>query len=185
MSEGQYQIVLDLEQPEIRKAITTVYNSSHLPKLATIVVSKRHHVQFYPSAPEHATRNFNCRPGTVVDRGVTDSHTYGFYLQAHAGLQGTARPAHYMIVLDEIGLQVDQLQTMTHNMCYTFNRATKAISVCPPAYYADRVCEHARHYMFDTLQDPFRYTSDATDDGGKSEWSGVLHPNIAGSTFYI
>jgi eukaryotic translation initiation factor 2C len=32
-------------------------------------------------------------------------------------------------------------------MCYLFGRATKAISICPAAYYANLVCERARCYL--------------------------------------
>ena len=38
------------------------------------------------------------------------------------------------------------MEDLTHNMCYTFGRATKAVSICPPAYYADILCERARCY---------------------------------------
>lgn len=80
-----------------------------------------------------------------------------FFLQSHTALQGTARPAHYFIVLDEIFTKrrlppgfsnhTDVLEELTHNMCYLFGRATKAVSICPPAYYADLVCERARCYL--------------------------------------
>jgi len=45
------------------------------------------------------------------------------------------------------------LEDLTHAMSYAFGRATKAVSICPPAKYADMVCERARHYLsslFDT-----------------------------------
>src|SRR5579859_159579 len=41
----------------------------------------------------------------------------------------------------------DALEDLTHNMCYLFGRATKAVSICPAAYYADLVCERARCYL--------------------------------------
>ena len=41
----------------------------------------------------------------------------------------------------------DVLEDLTHNMCCLFGRATKAVSVCRPAYYADLVCERARRYL--------------------------------------
>lgn len=93
------------------------------------------------------------KPGTVFDRGMTEEGVWDFYLQSHKVLQGTARPAHYVIVLDEIfrarakgkGVNVaNEVEKLTHALCYTFGRATKAVSICTPAYYADILCERAR-----------------------------------------
>jgi len=36
---------------------------------------------------EEASRNGNTKPGTVVDKGVTDVFRFDYYLQAHNGLQ--------------------------------------------------------------------------------------------------
>jgi hypothetical protein len=33
--------------------------------------------------------------------------------------QGTSRPAHYHVLLDENGFSADALQTLTYNLCYT------------------------------------------------------------------
>lgn len=36
-----------------------------------IIVSKRHHAKFWPEDSQHADKNGNTRPGTVVDAGIT------------------------------------------------------------------------------------------------------------------
>lgn len=100
------------------------------------------------------------KPGTVVDRGVTEARNWDFFLQSHAAIQGTARPAHYFVLLDEIFRAryakavprpfqnvADVFEALTQSMCYTYGRATKAVSLCTPAYYADVVCERARCYL--------------------------------------
>ena len=99
-------------------------------------------------------KNGNCFNGTVVDRGVTEARSWDFFLQAHSALQGTAKPAHYFVVHDEIfvrntksGNPADDLENLTHNMCYLFGRATKSVSICPPAYYADLACDRGRRYL--------------------------------------
>ena len=60
-------------------------------------------------------------------------------------VEGTARPAHYVVVQDQIGLE--QVYLETHKLCYLFGRTTKAVSNCPSAYYADLLCERARCYL--------------------------------------
>jgi len=185
VSEGQFQLVLDQELPGFHAAFKKYYGDKlKWPKMAVIIVSKRHHTRFYPTQSSDANfRNFNPLPGTVVDRGVTDAYLYDFFLQAHSGLQGSARPARYVVIKDELGFKADMLESFTHNLCYMFNRATKAVSICPPAYYADLLCERARMYLFSTLNEPLG--SDFGDNSGESEWDGTIHPRIRDTTFYI
>jgi eukaryotic translation initiation factor 2C len=160
VSEGQYKMVLEEELPLMKDCIKEVYpadlQQQNLPRLSIIVVGKRHHTRFFATHPDNADGTSNCKNGTIVDRGVTEVRDWDFFLQAHSGLQGTARPAHYYVVHDEIfangkpeakGNAADALEQLTHNMCYLFGRATKAVSVCPPAYYADLVCDRSRCYL--------------------------------------
>ena len=164
LSEGQYQQVLDKELPLFRKACRRRYPATDtalgLPRITIVIVGKRHHTRFYPTIKTDANWHDNPANGTVVDRGVTEGRNWDCFLQAHTALKGTARPAHYYVVLDEIFTRqnikgstdannsvADELQSLTHNMCHLFGRATKAVSVCPPAYYADLACERARCYL--------------------------------------
>ncbi|KAJ5083295.1 hypothetical protein N7456_012722, partial [Penicillium angulare] len=207
VSEGQYAIVNEKELPLLKSACESVYPATDtkkgLPRLAIIIVGKRHNTRFYPTAEENAERSCNPMPGTVVDRGVSESRAWDFFLQAHSALQGTARPAHYFTVYDEIFSPrhpggngnrgaADVLQDLTHKMCYLFGRATKAVSVCPPAYYADLVCTRARCYMselFDPTPSATPAASVAGTEGGAGTTPGsdqvVVHPNVKDTMFYI
>ncbi|KAH1988429.1 hypothetical protein KXV97_003028, partial [Aspergillus fumigatus] len=101
VSEGQYNLVVEKEIPLLKSACEPMYQNG-LPRLSVIIVGKRHHTRFYPTHEDRADRSSNPQNGTVVDRGVTEARDWDFYLQAHSALQGTARPAHYYIVWDEI-----------------------------------------------------------------------------------
>ena len=68
---------------------------------------------------------------------------------------------------DEIGLSPDELQTLTHDMSYLFARATKAVSLVPPAYYADLACERGRCYLRALLQGITERAVTATSSGKK------------------
>jgi eukaryotic translation initiation factor 2C len=206
VSEGQYDVVLDQELPLLRKACKEVYAAGDtkkgLPRMSIIIVGKRHNTRFYSTKKEDADRSSNPQNGTVVDRGVTEARNWDFFLQAHAAIQGTARPAHYYTVLDEIfrGGKIqapfqnaaDALEDLTHNMCYLFGRATKAVSICPAAYYADLVCERARCYLswlFDAT--PGATPAGSVVEGGPD--SGLepdsddvrIHENVRDTMFYI
>lgn len=79
-----------------------------------------------------------------------------FYLASHPGLQGTSKPTHYHVLFDENSFTADGLQELTYRLCYLYCRATRAVSVCPPAYYAHLVAARARfHFMGDSWADPF------------------------------
>lgn len=205
VSEGQYDTVIDKELPLLKRACEAVYPATEtkrgLPKMAIIIVGKRHNTRFYPTTDEAADRSANPMPGTVVDRGITESRNWDFFLQAHSALQGTARPAHYFTVWDEIfcarhpgtgGAKgaADVLQDLTHKMCYLFGRATKAVSVCPPAYYADLVCTRARCYMSELFDPSPAATPDASVAGTEVTRAPdsdqvLVHPNVKDTMFYI
>ncbi|KAJ9220490.1 hypothetical protein DTO169C6_7234 [Paecilomyces variotii] len=204
VSEGQYQLVLNEELPLLRKACKEMYPASDtkkdLPHITIVIVGKRHNTRFYPTTVQNADRSSNPQNGTVVDRGVTEARNWDFFLQAHSAIQGTARPAHYYIVHDEIfqGTKVsppfanaaDVLENLTHNLCYLYGRATKAVSICPPAYYADLACERARCYL-SGVYNPSPAETPAGSVAGSVAAAEVdpsmvqVHDNVKDAMFYI
>ena len=204
VSEGQYQTVLQEEVPLLRQACEDIYPPADqkrgLPRLTVVIVGKRHHTRFYASREGEADRSMNPKAGTVVDRGVTEARNWDFFLQSHAAIQGTARPAHYFVLLDEIFRArytkavpppyqnvADVLEALTQSMCYTYGRATKAVSLCTPAYYADVVCERARCYLSEVFETPSQ--SVAGSVGGKpaevTSEDVLIHARLRDSMFYI
>lgn len=191
VSEGQYHTVLDHEFAAMSEAFDKVYGAKH-PKVSVIVVGKRHHTRFYPTDVKDSDARdgrgaHNPKNGTCVDRHITGygDRSWDFYLQPHTGLQGTARPAHYVIIKDDIGFGPDQIQQFTHKLCYNFGRATKAVSICPPAYYADLLCERGRAYLHSTMNASVAATSDAGFDPNVADWTGGVHARLADTMFYL
>ncbi|OTB09514.1 hypothetical protein M426DRAFT_50484 [Hypoxylon sp. CI-4A] len=187
VSEGQFQQVLTLELPLIRKACARTYPANQHPKISIIVSVKRHQTRFFPTDPQNMTSSRNIKNGTVVDRGVTQATVWDFFLTAHQALQGTARPAHYTVLLDEVfrstlGAEAaNGLETLTHEMCYLFGRATKAVSICPPAYYADIVCTRQRLY----LADYFERSETQSTNSSVNVPSVEVHPRLKDTMYYI
>ena len=66
-----------------------------------IVAEKRHHIRMFPEKGLAADKNGNPVPGTLIDRDVTEPFGYDFYLNSHSAIQGTARPTHYTVIMDE------------------------------------------------------------------------------------
>jgi len=84
----------------------------------------------------------------------------------------------------------DELEKLTHEMCYLFGRATKAVSICPAAYYADIVCTRARVHMADVFNQSETATVASSQAGGPSShvtsaMQRKVHTNIANDMYYI
>jgi hypothetical protein len=213
VSEGQYDEVLQHELSQIFQAFATVdpKNPKYHPVLSIIICGKRHHARFFSTNSEHADRNGNTLPGTVVDKGVTSVLDFDFYLQAHAGLQGSVKSTHYVVLYDESSLTADDVQQGVHTASYLYARATKAVSLVPPAYYADIVCERARYWIHDFLLANAKDDEDASSSASGADtgagpgrkklsreeaenrvfaaaeraWGNGLHPNLRDSMFYL
>ncbi|KAI1259434.1 ribonuclease H-like domain-containing protein [Xylariaceae sp. FL1019] len=198
VSEGQFQQVIDKELPAIREAcVEAGYNKGQLPKITIIVSVKRHQTRFYPTDERNMVRSRNIKNGTVVDRGVTQANMWDFFLTAHKGLQGTSRPAHYTVLLDEVFRDMshadaaNDLEKLTYELCHLFGRATKAVSICPPAYYADIACTRSRVYLSDVFDAPDTPVAPRTSGQGKTQPAPPppqeieLHDNLRDVMFYI
>lgn len=207
VSEGQYQLVIENELKPIREECKAMYPATAtkqgLPRISIVIVGKRHHTRFFPTTEEGASNSSNCKAGTIVDRGVTNVRNWDFFLQAHHCLQGTARPAHYYVILDEIFTKLpkkpgqnfsaaDALEDLTHAMCHLFGRATKTVSICPAAYYADLLCERARCFLTDYFDPTTPSNTQAGSVTGGSSASALpeatrvrIHPNMRDTMFYI
>ncbi|KAI8935159.1 hypothetical protein NX059_007752 [Plenodomus lindquistii] len=181
VSEGQYKIVLEQEYPAFKKAFDKLYGAEPKhPKISIVMVGKRHHTRFYNTTLEDTDgKTGNPKPGTVVDRGVTGEKLFDFFLLAHQGLQGTSKPAHYVVLRDDIKLGADQLQSLTHSLCYTFARATRSVSICPPAYYADLLCERGRSYLHGVLK------GDGAVPFTQNQWHKDVHPALMETMYYL
>lgn len=91
VSEGQFNMVLEKELPNIRQACRETYPNGQdaQPRISFIVSVKRHQTRFYPTDRDHIhPRSKSPKEGTIVDRGVTNVRYWDFFLQAHASLQG-------------------------------------------------------------------------------------------------
>ncbi|GFS34116.1 Stabilizer of iron transporter SufD / Polynucleotidyl transferase [Actinidia rufa] len=149
VSEGQFYQVLFYELEAIRKACHSL-EPTYQPQVTFVVVQKRHHTRLFAS--NHHDRNAvdrsgNILPGTVVDSKICHPTEFDFFLCSHAGIQGTSRPAHYHVLWDENNFTADELQSLTNNLCYTYARCTRSVSIVPPAYYAHLAAFRARFYM--------------------------------------
>ncbi|ERN10147.1 hypothetical protein AMTRI_Chr13g91340 [Amborella trichopoda] len=148
VSEGQFSQVVRDELTAINKGCKSL-GANYEPRITFVVVQKRHHTKFFPQTygdDKTSDKKGNLLPGTVVDRDICHPAENDFYLCSHGGLKGTSRPAHYHVLHDDNKLTADQLQSLIYNMCYTYVRCNRSVSIIPAAYYADLAAFRGRHY---------------------------------------
>lgn len=151
VDEGRFPRLLTEEVDTIRlawnAASKTTPQAKTLSKITAVVVTKRHNTRFFPKKEFPKLPNGNCLPGTCVDSAITLPYHFDFYLLSQNTIQGTARPAHYIVLRNEIAFSADQIQNLTNALCYTYARSATPVSYVPAAYYADHLCERAKHYV--------------------------------------
>eukprot|EP00250_Pteridium_aquilinum_P007883 c17510_g1_i1 orf=331-3054(-) len=221
VSEGEFEAVLNNEFEAIKKACVSLgwgsglHNGQNddsqvkrsragdsLPKVTVIVVQKRHHTRFFPKDNKR-TKNGNILPGTIVDSVICHPTHFDFYLCSHFGIKGTSRPAHYHVLKDENGFTVDQIQRLTNDLCFTYARCTRAVSIVPACYYAHLAATRGRLWLGADGSDQGSQYDKASTAGGSAGGSSrgthmrfggaaglarplpPLHERIRKSMFYI
>ncbi|KAL0441175.1 UNVERIFIED_CONTAM: protein argonaute 1 [Sesamum radiatum] len=157
---------------------------NYQPTVTFVVVQKRHHTRLFANNhhDRHAVdRSGNILPGTVVDSKICHPTEFDFYLCSHAGIQGTSRPAHYHVLWDENKFTADALQSLTNNLCYTYARCTRSVSIVPPAYYAHLAAFRARFYMEPETSDSGSMTSSAVAGRGAGAGAGARSTRVPGA----
>lgn len=187
VSEGQYQQVMDHEVPAIRAAAKSVYANHPPPKITYIIVTKRHHARFFGSdrtdARNDLDRNGNVIAGTVVDSGVTSKNLWDFYMNTHAGIQGTNRPSKYTVLLDECNMSADQLQAYVFRLSHSYARCTRSVSMVNSAYYAHLLAFRGRIFLGDDGSDNASEMS--TGSSAVIPPTEKVHPNLGNTLYFI
>lgn len=152
VGDTMFQEVFHKEIIAIKEACNKI-EAGYNPKITFIVAQKRHSVRFNnPAAASNNNRNDrnadngNVVPGTVVE-DIGHPSLFDFYLVSHHALQGTARPVRYLVLLNESGFSSDQLYEFVYGICHNYARATKAVSVVPPIYYAHLAAFRGKAYL--------------------------------------
>ncbi|KAL1812927.1 hypothetical protein ACET3Z_022992 [Daucus carota] len=181
VSESQFSQVLNIEIDQIIKTYQFL-GEPNIPKFTVVVAQKNHHTKLFQAVGDHV----NVPPGTVVDTEIVHPRNYDFYMCAQAGKIGTSRPAHYHVLIDEIGFSADDMQNLVHSLSYVYQRSTTAISIVAPVYYAHLAATQAGKLIKSE-------ESSDTSSGHGSHTSAAnvpvpelprLHDNVAGSMFF-
>ncbi|POY69894.1 hypothetical protein BMF94_7105, partial [Rhodotorula taiwanensis] len=148
ISEGQFSHVIAGEVKAVREAAAQAgraLNIEYKPKLTFICCGKRHHISLFPKNPRDGdSKTGNAKSGVVVDTGVVSPFHFDWYCMSHKALLGTGRSGHHTVLVDDSGFTADELQPLVFHLCFTYAKATRAVSVPTPAFYASRLCTRAQ-----------------------------------------
>ncbi|XP_070294237.1 protein argonaute-2 isoform X2 [Salvelinus sp. IW2-2015] len=173
ISEGQFnQVRLEVLQHEllaIREACIKL-EKDYQPGITFVVVQKRHHTRlFCMDRNERVGKSGNIPAGTTVDTKITHPSEFDFYLCSHAGIQGTSRPSHYHVLWDDNHFTSDELQVLTYQLCHTYVRCTRSVSIPAPAYYAHLVAFRARYHLVDKEHDSAEGSHTSGQSNGRDQ----------------
>lgn len=168
VSEGQFYNVMIYEFDAIKKACAEL-EAGYNPMVTFIICQKRHHTRLFTANPRDADRSGNVPAGTVVDVGITSTTDFDFYLNSHAGIQGTNKPAKYHVLADENKFPADAIYKLTFHLCHVYARCTRSVSVAAPVYYARLATDRARAHLSND-----KYDFDSSD--GASSVAGGARP---------
>lgn len=122
VSSSQYEQLVREELSAFPKAIKIYAEQYRSPKAnnittTTVIVTKRHNIRFFPTVAKDAmVTNDNCYPGTLVDSAVKSPYFGDFYLQTQNAIKGTARPCHYFVITNCMGIKMKELQDLVSHI---------------------------------------------------------------------
>ncbi|KKZ62495.1 hypothetical protein EMCG_03108 [[Emmonsia] crescens] len=149
VSESEFQQVLQQEIPFVKVLLKEFNQGAEWGgKITVVVASKRHHIRAFPQPGDRnaSDKNGNALPGTLVEKDVTGAHGWDFFLWSHIALQGTSRPVHYHVLVDEMNHGPKDLPNMIYEHCYQYMRSTTSVSLFPAVYYAHLASNRARSH---------------------------------------
>jgi eukaryotic translation initiation factor 2C len=191
VASSQFPAILGTEYQQIKDACAEMKDNNgekgYCPKVTYVVLQKSHNIRFFASERNDEDRSGNVKAGTVIDSDITHPYEHDFFLMSQAGLKGTSKPSRYIVLKDENGFSADAIQHFTYWQCYTFGRATKAVSCVPSIYYAHLLAFRARHMMYEDFDDNASVSTSTST--GMKPFPGYaytnFHAQIVDKMFYV
>ncbi|CAI4230814.1 unnamed protein product [Auanema sp. JU1783] len=158
VSQGQWALVCTSYLDQLKKACKSL-NEKYTPQFTVMVVSKDHNERLFKKDIPQSQRpaDKNVAPGTVVDTVIVSPSVSEFYLNSHSAFQGTAKTPKYSILVDDANLSMDQVESMTHGLCFMHSIVNMAISIPAPLKVAGECAKRGLNV--------FHQFTDGTEDG--------------------
>lgn len=141
VSEGQSQVTLESEVPQLRKAIQNLMDIGKFteePSILFLLANKRIEQRFFTE--QHGEFK-NPSRGLVIQDGLTRTDRFEFYMISHDGPTGLQCPIRYEVIVNTFkDLDPKDLYDLTNNLCYGFYNLQGAVRIPGPIMYAHTLC---------------------------------------------
>lgn len=143
VSHEEFEKVRIYEVDRAQSVISEAAIASHQPEpsLSYVIAQKRHTMRFYQSTRYETFTN--PPSGTLIDEEVVFQASREFYLYSHVNQHVTARPLHYHVLVDGIG--IENLQKLTYFLCFNFGKCSATLSMPSSLRYAHNAAYDARN----------------------------------------
>lgn len=143
VSHEEFDKVRDNEVLKVLKVLETISleKKCQRPELSFIIAQKRHTMRFFQTHQDNVVSN--PPGGTLIDQDVVMPNGREFYLFANTSPQATARPIHYHVLTN--GLGIDNLQKLTYYLCFNFGKCSGTLSMPSSLRYAHNAAYDARN----------------------------------------
>lgn len=174
VADNQFESMLDTEYGAMREAIDLAGYTEDRVKISIIVCQKRHHTRLaYQPTPgadymnpcvglvvdaqgsefaAGATGGRSSRAGASMEGEdpmgcIVGSNLNEFYLNSHAAVLGTSKPTKYILVRDEIGFRMSELQLLTFWLTHLYCRCTRSVSIATPGKHLMTLLTLSHHIV--------------------------------------
>jgi len=137
----QVRAVEILKASQVIERLSSSLNYSPKPNLSYIIAQKRHTMRFFRVLSNESVEN--PPSGTLIDQGVVPQESREFYLYSNTSPCATARPLHYHVLLNNLGME--NLQKITYYLCFNFGKSSSCLSMPSSLRYAHNAAYNARN----------------------------------------
>jgi len=156
VGEGMYELVERKEIRRIKEAFSSIYDRFSCVQMTFVIVQKRNHlrtawkmINTNNDSAERKESFENAPVGTLIYSDIVDKEHPNFYLYSHHALQGTARPTHYQVLLDELKAAADirQFGRFVFSLTHLYQGCTKSVSYPTIVFLADKAAGRCSQYF--------------------------------------
>jgi len=137
VADTQFETICAAEIEALQKALSqNSYYGKVSPKITYIIAQKRNLCRL---GAEIDNTIATPAAGTVVDSVITGVDQKDFYLIGHKAIQGSAKPVHFHVFLNEMKIPLANLQDLLFKLCHLHPGCTRSVSLPAPLYNAHKL----------------------------------------------